>query len=204
MTDIQIREIRTDALAVYASIPISFMVESVFRIRPLDGGLGGMTLTEEPLEHPYVKDYDANPEEGVVSWGRRFDVSHWLFLVAFDSDVAVGGAAVAMRSPDVHMLQGREGLAVLWDIRVRHDRRGRGIGSALFRRAIKWALGQGCTQLKIETQNTNVPACRFYAGQGCRLVAIDCYAYASAPRVADEAMLVWRLDLRACKAVSCK
>ena len=54
---------------------------------------------------------------------------------------------------------------------------------------------QGCKQLKIETQNTNVPACRFYASCGCRLGAIDRYGYAHDPRVAHEAMLLWYLDL---------
>ena len=42
---------------------------------------------------------------------RRFDVSNWLFLMAFDGDKAVGGATVAFRSPNIHMLQGRDDLA---------------------------------------------------------------------------------------------
>jgi hypothetical protein len=42
--------------------------------------------------------------------------------------------------------------------------------------------------LEVETQNVNVPACRFYARMGCTLGAINCFAYADAP---DEVQLRW-------------
>jgi GNAT superfamily N-acetyltransferase len=196
MNAVPIERVGPDALAQYRTIPISFRVESVFRVAPAAGGLGGMILSEEPVEQPYVKDYDGDVAEGPLGWARRFDLSRWLILMAFDGTEAVGGAAVAFGSREVHMLGGRDDLAVLWDIRVRPDRRGQGIGSALFSRAAEWARQQGCTQLKAETQNVNVPACRFYAAQGCRLGTIDCCAYANSPRVAQEVMLCWCLDLQ--------
>ena len=87
---------------------------------------------------------------------------------------------------------------MLWDIRVHPDHRRRGIGTALIDRAAKWAKGQGCTQLKIETQTNNVRACRFYASRGCHLAAIDRHAYAAHirdGRVAREVMVIWCLEL---------
>jgi GNAT superfamily N-acetyltransferase len=93
------------------------------------------------------------------------------------------------------MLEGRGDLAVLWDIRVRPERRGQGIGPALLRGAADWARQRGCTQLKIETQNVNAPACRFYASQGCELGVIHRHAYAGQPHVAHETMLIWCLRL---------
>ena len=56
----------------------------------------------------------------------------------------------------------------------------RGIGKALFRASVEWCREEGLKMLKIETQNVNVPACRFYASQGARLGAINRYAYADA------------------------
>ncbi len=53
-------------------------------------------------------------------------------------------------------------------------------------------IAHECAELKIETQNINVPACRFYARQGCRLSAIVSHAYAEFP---DEIQLIWRLAL---------
>ena len=42
--------------------------------------------------------------------------------------------------------------------------------------------------MKVETQNVNVPACRFYARQGCVLGAINRFAY---PDLPDEVQLLW-------------
>ena len=58
-----------------------------------------------------------------------------------------------------------------------------------------WARARGCRQLKVETQNINLPACHFYAAQGCRLGAIHRHAYARHPELAGETMLLWYLDL---------
>ncbi|KKL96280.1 hypothetical protein LCGC14_1846060 [marine sediment metagenome] len=192
---IEIREVGSDSLDQYGQIPMRHRVESIFRVDEIDGGFGGLSLTETPFDQPYVKDHDGDPEENVSSWTGRFDVSNWLFLMAFDGDKAVGGATLAFRSPKVNMLQGRNDLAVLWDIRVHPDYKRQGLGSRLIDRAVEWARKQGCKQLKIETQNNNVPACRFYAARGCHLGAIDRYGYAHDPRFAHEAMLIWYLDL---------
>jgi ribosomal protein S18 acetylase RimI-like enzyme len=77
---------------------------------------------------------------------------------------------------------------VLWDIRVSPQERGAGIGSALFRAAGNWARARGCRHLEIETQNVNVPACRFYRKMGCTLGAIDRFAYSGQPA---EVQLLW-------------
>jgi hypothetical protein len=49
--------------------------------------------------------------------------------------------------------------------------------------------------LAIETQNTNLPACRFYSKRGCELAEIRMSAYRDCPEVAEEAMLIWHLPL---------
>ena len=71
------------------------------------------------------------------------------------------GAVIAFNTIDRPMLQGRKNLAALWDIRVAPHLRGHGIGSTLFQAAEAWAAARGCRQLKVETQNNNVVACRF-------------------------------------------
>jgi ribosomal protein S18 acetylase RimI-like enzyme len=92
------------------------------------------------------------------------------------------------------MLRERTDMAALWDIRVHPDWRGQGIGRRLFHAAARWARARGCRLLKIETQNVNVRACRFYQRMGCRLGAIDRYGYAE-PEYAHETVLLWYLDL---------
>jgi streptothricin acetyltransferase len=186
-----------ELLGEYRTIPIAFEVRSVLRVEELENGLGGLRLVEEPVSPAYIKDYDAYEDGPPTAWARQFDLHNWGFLLARDQTSAhpIGGAAIAWNTNGVNMLEGRSDLAVLWDIRVQPDHRGQGIGAALLRRAAEWARQRGCTQLKIETQNVNVPACRFYASQGCELGVIHRYAYASQAHVAHETMLIWYLRL---------
>lgn len=193
---VEIREIGVEALPCYAEVPISFRVESVFCVEMIDHGLGGFSLVEKQVD-PYTKAYDVQGDgrDRPINWGKTFDVSKWGFFLAVDGGHSVGGAAVVIDTLGINMLETRKDLAVLWDIRVHPNQRRNGVGSRLFEYAIDWARQKGCKQLKIETQNVNVPACRFYARQGCELGAIHRYAYSGSPEVSHEAMLLWYLKL---------
>lgn len=184
---VEIREETADALPGYARVPIAFWVKSRFHVEPVLGGLGGLTLVEESVT-PYVKDYDAMTGEGPTVWAKRWDIANWGILTAFDGGQRVGGAAVAWRTEGLNMLAGREDLVVLWDLRVHPELRGKGVGTLLFTHALAWARERQCRELVVETQNINVPACRFYARQGCRLGAINQYAYGD---MSDETQLLW-------------
>ena len=194
--DLEIQEIGPDSLDLFTQIPIAFQVSSILQVEMVGGGLGGLVLTERSVERSYVKDYDAQDEVGgPAEWPDHFDVSNWGFFLALNEGLPAGAAAVAFDTPGLNMLEGRADLAVLWDIRVHPESRGRGVGSALLQRAAEWSRERGCAQLKIETQNVNVPACRFYSRKGCELGAIHRYAYYASPDVAHETMLLWYLNL---------
>ena len=179
---IEVAEEPFTALAEYESIPIAFTVSSVLDVAE-DG-----SLVERRLAAPYLKDYDAQPGEGPQSWPLHFDVSRWGLLVARGGGRRVGGAAMAYDAPGVHMLEGRRDLAVVWDLRVAPEARGRGVGRALWNAAEAWARARGCRELRVETQNVNVPACRFYARQGCVLATARHGVY---PGLPHEVQLVW-------------
>jgi GNAT superfamily N-acetyltransferase len=189
---IRIEEISSSRLEEYGSVPIRFEVKSVLEPVLVNNGLGGILLRDTPVENPYIKDYDSYAETP-LDWPKKFDVSKWFFLLAMNGDTLVGAAAVAFDTTGVFMLEARKNLAVLWDIRVRPE--ARGVGIMLFRYAARWSRAQGCTQLKIETQNVNVPACRFYERMGATLGEIHRFGYAAAATVAHEVMLCWYFDL---------
>jgi ribosomal protein S18 acetylase RimI-like enzyme len=174
-------------LGSYARIPSRFTVDAIYEVTPLPRGMGGFELTEKRLEAPYVDDYDDHDHP--TNWLKMgWDLSKWGFFVAYEGDEMVGGAIVAYDTDGVHMLQGRRDLACLWDIRVHPDWRRKGIGKALLAKARDFASAKHCRYLKIETQNTNVRANRFYQSQGCVLGGINLYAYQSYPA---QVQLLW-------------
>ncbi len=189
---IEVVENLTLDLVEYARIPIAYEVRQIFEVVATASGLGGLMIVERILEEPYFKDYDTVAGEGPLTWPRRFDLSNWRLLMARMGDRPVGGAAVVLDAPDVEMLEGRSDLSLIWDIRVSPAVRGRGVGSALFRSAEEWSRSRSASLLKVETQNINVPACRFYARQGCELGAINRFAYRDLP---DEVQFLWYKDL---------
>ena len=189
---VNVREQTISRLAELSAIPIAFEVERMLDVSLVDGGLGGMVLSEVAVEEPWIKDYDAINSGGPSRWAQRFDVTNWGLIMAQESGRLVGGAVVAFGTPDLHMLQGRSDLAALWDIRVHPETRSVGTGAKLFRAAETWARDRGCRSLKAETQNINVPACRFYQRMGCTLGAIDRFAY---PDLPNEVQLIWLKQL---------
>jgi GNAT superfamily N-acetyltransferase len=188
---VAIRDEPIDDLQRHGETSIAFEVTAVFEADLLDAGLGGISLAERPIDVPWVKDYDA-AGDGPRRWASRFDVSNWGLLGAYDGERRIGGAVIAFDTPNVCMLRGRRDLAVVWDLRVVHDARRSGVGAGLFRASEAWARARGCSALEVETQQVNVPACRFYARMGCSLAALDRYAYADLP---DEVQLIWRRQL---------
>jgi GNAT superfamily N-acetyltransferase len=170
------------ALTEHAKISSAFTVGSVLDCTE---SMPGLPLRERPVV-PYRKDYDAI--ERPVSWAAKFDISKWGLLAAMIGTERVGGAVIAFDTPELQMLEGRTDVAVLWDIRVRHELRRRGAGAALFQAAEDWARRRGCNELRVETQNNNVPACRFYERQECELRYVVPGAYSRLP---NEVQLIW-------------
>ncbi|HEY1628561.1 MAG TPA: GNAT family N-acetyltransferase [Tepidisphaeraceae bacterium] len=186
---IQISEEPIAALAEQARLSAAFRVDRIFE---LSQQADRFVLSERNLDVPYLKDYDAI--ENPIHWATRFDVSSWGYIAARSMGRRVGGAVIAWNSPGLDMLEDRADLAVLWDIRVAPEHRGRNIGSSLFAAAEAWAVSKNCRQLKVETQNINVNACRFYAKHGCVLKTVRRLAY---PMLPDEIQMLWYKDLSA-------
>lgn len=169
-------------------ISIAFQVRSIFDVIMPEEGLQGIHFVERSLEEPYVKDYDAIDGDGPGSWTKRFNLTNWGLIGAYRAGERIGAAVIAFDTPGVNMLKGRDDLAVLWDLRVASEMRGQGVGAALFDAAEAWVSSRGCRRLDVETQNINVPACRFYVARGCTLSAVDRFAYGDLPH---EAQLIW-------------
>lgn len=190
---LRIDQINPDKLNIYASIPMSFWVNSIYRIEPMDEGLSGLRLVEQPIQTPWIKDYDS--DESPLDWPKRFNLKDWGIFILFQDNTPAAGAAIVMNCPEVNSVDDRKDLGILCDIRVHPDQRGKGLGRMIFNHAAAWIHSRGCTQLKIETQNVNVPACKFYKALGCELGMIHKYGYAHIPASKSETALFWYLTL---------
>ena len=188
-----IREIGPDLYGRYAGIVPSYEVASVLKVVPRDGGLGGLEFLEEEVALSYPKGADS-PEDSPASWPPQQEPGEFAAFLAMDGDLALGGAAVVINPTGAFLFERRDALAGLWDIRVRPDCRRTGVGSRLLHYAAAWAKKKGCTQLRVECQNVNVAACRFYA-KHCILGGVERHGYAACPDVAHEVMLLWYRDL---------
>ena len=186
--NLQIREESSDWLVEHAQISTAFTVDCALDLVTRDAGLDGLHLVERPVASPYLKNYDAIAGCHPAEWGRQCELSNWGFISARIDSRPVGGAVIAYRSPGFETLEGRADLAILWDIRVSPEVRRCGIAARLAAAVERWACDRQCRQLKVETQNVNVPACKFYASRGFELGAINRFAY---PELPDEIQLLW-------------
>lgn len=186
------REIDHQFFKQYDQIPMLVHVTRELRLEKPDNGLGGLLLREVPVS-PYTK--DLSQYEIASDYEKEFDISNWKFFMAFDGGIPVGGITLASRTENVQMLDGRNDLCVLWDIRVHDAYKRQGIGKKLFELGVQWAVETGLSQIKIECQNNNIPACKFYQKQGAVLSAINEYAYHQDPDIRGEIQLIWYLDL---------
>lgn len=186
-----IEEITIHDLSEYAKVSSQFESNSILEIQLVDNGLGGIQMTEKQVEH-FTYHYDSYERPTV--YPEEFDMTNWGIFLAKIDQVPVGGVIIAYNTPGVNMLEGKTDLAVLWDLRVSPDHRGEGIGKALFEKTVEWSRERKCKRLKVETQNINIRACRFYESQGCKLGQINLYAYDD-EELQNQVMLIWYLDL---------
>lgn len=189
---IKYKEVNREYFKKYDEIDMLVHVKSIYRLNKINRGLAGIMLSEEKVDE-YVK--DLGKYECAGDYEKEFDISNWGFYMAFDNDKPIGAVTIVSKTENVNMLNGRNDLAVLWDIRVSDGYKHMSIGQNLFDLAVAWCKDKGLKQLKIECQNNNVPACNFYHKQGAILSMIDEYAYYHVEECKDEFQLIWYLNI---------
>ena len=192
LVSIEIVEESSRNLSEYASISIAFTVSEVLEPIGVPAPPGPAAFRTRALVPAYVKDYDADTENGPFSWPTRFDVSAWGFLAAYINEERVGGAVIVPPNSAIELLGERADAAVLWDLRVAPAHRRHGVATALLAAVESWARQRSARILTVETQNNNVAACRFYERSGFELDAITPGAY---PALPDEIQLLWHKQL---------
>ncbi|KAK2616318.1 hypothetical protein QQS21_000752 [Conoideocrella luteorostrata] len=68
-------------------------------------------------------------------------------------------------------------MVTLHDFAVSRELRGQGWGKKLFGEVVGWAREKSASGIRIETQDNNVGACRFYKAVGARFGGFDEFLY---------------------------
>ena len=81
--------------------------------------------------------------------------------------------------------------AFIEDLDVKRVFRRQGVGTALMERAKRWARERGLGGLALETQDTNLIACRFYQKCGLEIGAVNTMLYKNMPAPACEDIAIF-------------
>jgi len=125
-----------------------------------------ITLQLVELDAPYVCVWEEDEAEMKRYQGYAAQGSS---LGAYDEGKLVGLALTERRDWNRTLW--------VWEIGVEEEYRRQGIGRRLMDRLIDIAQAEGLRAISFETQNTNVPAIRFYRSVGCEIEAIDLSYY---------------------------
>jgi ribosomal protein S18 acetylase RimI-like enzyme len=181
---ITVREATIAAMEAYAHVSTAFRVARRLVLSADPSVPSGVTVSEDAVVSPFVKDYDALPGNHPTEWARRLDTAQWRVFAAFVGDARVGGAILILPSDHADVPR----VAELWDLRVSPAWRRRGVARTLWAAVEAAAFAARARGLEVETQQINVAACRLYHAQGCVLTRVDPAAY---PELPDEVALHW-------------
>lgn len=153
-----------------------------------DGIEIGWNLVERPLADPFDKgtlyDFDADAQDKIRERLSRPDDT-------YQRVAEYEGRLLGLLDAEI---QHWNNTLLIWNLMIDLDYRRSGLGRRLWHRARDFAKQVGARAIMIETQNTNVGACRFYARMGCQLIGLNELYYANHSPEAEVA-LFWAYPL---------
>jgi streptothricin acetyltransferase len=177
-------------IARLAEIRPGFISPTVLAVERTGSGIEvGWRLVERPLPKPFDKgskyNFDQTEQNNIR---RRFHRGDGLHLVVEWNGRIAGILDVVP--------QEWNDTAWVWNIMLDTAIRRRGVGRALFERAVAWAHRQGYRALGLETQTNNIAACKFYAAVGCRIDGIRETLYTNRDMERGEVAIFWMYEIK--------
>ncbi|RPI78259.1 MAG: GNAT family N-acetyltransferase [Chloroflexi bacterium] len=173
---IEIREINQSTLQNVNQVDGSFLVDSRLILTAVDGHI---QYTIEPVPS-YTKTYDIEP----LDYQTFIDNPNKTILFAYADDEVAGQIILRVNWNK---------FAYVEDIAVDLSFRRLGVGGLLMSRAIDWAREKNLPGIMLETQDINVPACRFYERCGFVMAGFDRLLYKATLPGSEEIALYWYL-----------
>jgi streptothricin acetyltransferase len=118
------------------------------------------------LEHPYTRRWDTSAED-VQHYTRMIEQGY--SLAAFEGSSMIG---IGLATPVVW-----NKTFWVWEFHITESWRGKGVGRRLMEALAEKGKTAGMRTMLCETQNTNVPAIRFYRKMGFHIEGVDISYY---------------------------
>ena len=173
---ISIREINNDNLQDVNKCDASFTVDSELVLQVEDGIISYSVVSVEPYHKRY-----AFEEKDFTSYISNLNKT--IYFAYVDGHLA----------GQIGVVKHWNAYAWIDDFGVDIHFRRHGVGRALMRQVVEWAKIKPLPGIMLETQNNNVPACRFYEDFGFKLHGFDTYLYKGLNPATDEIALYWYL-----------
>lgn len=154
-------------LALFNSFPSSFTIT------------GNVWAGNDGFFHFFVEEFPEPHAAKTYPDGTLGEAEGQAVFFAMESGRCVG---------QIHLRRAWNGMLSVEDIRVREDCRRRGVGRKLLDAAVAYGKAQGYAALRLECQNNNVGACRFYAEYGFLLMGMDQAVYMTTPHKGETAL----------------
>lgn len=154
-----------------------FEINSEYNIEFIDGNFN---LIEIPVK-PYFKRYESlkiDLTESIIGSGS-------IIYFGFFNDELAG---------QVFLKRHWNNFAWM-EISVKQKYRRKGVGKELINAAVNWSKEKKLHGIMIETQNNNVPACKFYESSGFNLGGFDRDLYNGLNLKNKETAMFWYLNL---------
>lgn len=176
---IEIRKLTSDHRADVGKCSSSFNVRTRL-ILHAEGSRVSYMISQ--LSEEYEKDYRSD----------KIDVDSYLadpervIFLAYDGETVVG---------EIVVMKFWNNTAYIDHLAVDTQWRRQGIGTKLIDQVVEWAREKGLPALMLETQDDNVPACRFYEAYGFELGGFDRLLYKGLKPDTEEIALFWYLPV---------
>ncbi len=125
-----------------------------------------ISLRLEPLPEPYVKEFTTDEE--------TMGIYRDLLRGQYSFGAYVGTQLVGVAMAELHAWNR---TFWLWEFHVAASHQGQGVGRQLMEFVCNTAYEAGARLALVETQNTNVPAIRFYHALGFAIEGVDLTYY---------------------------
>lgn len=188
---ITIRPLTVSDILALSQIQPTYTTDVVLGLdRQGDGSTIRWELVEKKLPAPFDKgrlyDFDADSQANIEERLGRPDDTY--------SRVAdYEGLLVGLIDTEI---QHWNNTLFVWNLMVDVNYRRHGIGRRLWNRARDFARQADVRAIMIETQNTNIAACRFYQRMGCQLVGLNELLYSNhGTRDGAEFAIFWAFTL---------